>query len=324
MEKERLRFMVTICEEYYHEGLNQQEIAKKHGISRPQVSRMISAAKTEGIVEVNVRNPFSNEMTIEKELMKRFQLNNVIVVDSTDVDNRPSDTPFAIAGAIYLEGVIKRGGAVGVMAGKSIASVVSEINETQQSDTHFVPLIGGWGLNDTNWHANTCVTQLSRKTKGDCWVLHAPAMVSSDKLYRNLMDEPQIKKVISLANNVETAVVGIGEISESATFFNSMQMEKYELKKLKKEGAVASIGTSFINSYGEEIDLHISKRMIGISGSNLKAIPLVVGLARGIAKVDAIHASLKGEWIDVLITDMVTAEQILEKEKWEETKDEEN
>ena len=55
IQNERVRLLVKISRLYYEDGLNQQDIAKRLGISRPHVSRMLAVARAEGIVNTWVR-----------------------------------------------------------------------------------------------------------------------------------------------------------------------------------------------------------------------------------------------------------------------------
>lgn len=318
MEKERLRLMVKVCQLYYQDRLSQQEIADLYRISRPQVSRMISAAREEGIVEIKVRNPFNNETSIEKELISSFNLKDAIVVDTTDDDSISGNTSLARAGSVFFESVVRSGDIIGVMAGKTITAFINELSELQEKDLQVVPLVGGWGAKGAYWNANANVAQLAEKSNSDYFLLHAPAIVSSVETRSKLMEEPEIKRVLELSNQANIALVGIGEISENATFFKSMNMSQDELEEIKSEGTTGSLGTSFLNHTGQEVGLGYSERMIGITGNKLKEIPLVVGFARGESKIDAIYSSLGGNWLDVLVTDMVTAKQILNKHKSKE------
>lgn len=318
MEKERLRLMVKVCQLYYQDGLSQKEIANQIGISRPQISRIISAAKSEGIVEITINNPFSKESTFEKELISRFHLKNAVVVDTTDLDREAANTSFASAGSIYFESVVNDNDIVGVMAGKSITSLINKLDRVNKKNLNFVPLVGGWGPQGANWHSNTNVTQLAKKTNGNGWILHAPAIVSSNEIHNNIINEPQIKKVIDLSKQANIALVGIGQMSDHATFFQSMNLTQNQLNDILDAGTVASICTTFINENGEEVSTEFSKRMIGIPSNDLKNVPLVIGFAKGNSKVEAIHASLKGNWLDVLITDLDTAKQIIQRDNFEE------
>lgn len=311
MEKEKIKQMVKICQLYYQEGYNQQQLAKKFRISRPQISRIISSAKEEGIVEIKINNPFSNESLIEKELMDKFQLNDAVIIETTNLPTDQAISSFAKAGAFYLENVIRKGSVVGVMAGKSIQEVVQRTRSNKEKNVHIIPLVGGLGIQGANWHANSNVIQLAENMHFDYYVLNAPAIVSSLAVKSQLVQEQAINKVLEHYDNLQTAIVGIGEITEEATFFKTMNLSKDELNEIVDAGAVCSIGTIFINSKGEEVAKGISDRMIGISSGKLKQTPLVIGIAAGDEKIEAIAAALLGQWIDVLITNVQTGEQLL-------------
>src|SRR5690606_12960224 len=153
--------------------------------------------------------------------------------------------------------------------------------------------------------------QLAENMHFDYYVLNAPAIVSSLAVKSQLVQEQAINKVLEHYDNLQTAIVGIGEITEEATFFKTMNLSKDELNEIVDAGAVCSIGTIFINSKGEEVAKGISDRMIGISSGKLKQTPLVIGIAAGDEKIEAIAAALLGQWIDVLITNVQTGEQVL-------------
>jgi hypothetical protein len=53
------------------------------------------------------------------------------------------------------------------------------------------------------------------------------------------------------------------------------------------------------------------ERVIGIDLPTLKRTPRVVGIAGGRSKVSAILASIKGKWVNVLITDRHAAELLV-------------
>ncbi|RHW42754.1 sugar-binding transcriptional regulator [Neobacillus notoginsengisoli] len=313
MEKEKLRLLVKVCQLYFHEGLNQQDIAKKYGISRPQVSRLISQAKAEGIVEITIRNPFSDESEIERELVELFGLRDVIVVDTADADTGLADVLIAQAAAAHLESIFIDGELVGVMAGKTVNVLAKELKDPQKKNLTFIPLIGGWGAEVSESHANMNCSIMAKQAKGANLILNAPAIVSSEETKKRFLKEPDIEKVITMSKEANLAIIGIGQVSESATFYKSTNLDSRDLTELIDVGAVCSIGTSFINKEGEEVGNQISDRMIGITGIELKRVGQVIALARGLSKADAIHAALTGGWVDVLITDMKTAKAIVEK-----------
>jgi DNA-binding transcriptional regulator LsrR (DeoR family) len=84
-----------------------------------------------------------------------------------------------------------------------------------------------------------------------------------------------------------------------------------ERERLHSAGAVGDICFQFIDGQGKLVESPLMRRVIGIDLTTLKLAPRVVGIAGGKAKIPAILAALKGNWINVLITDRSTAEQLI-------------
>ncbi|GAL37634.1 LsrR transcriptional repressor of lsr operon [Vibrio maritimus] len=60
----------------------------------------------------------------------------------------------------------------------------------------------------------------------------------------------------------------------------------------------------------EDIKLH--EELISIRPEKLRDIPMVIGVAGGTVKAEAILAALKGQYINALVTNEATATKILE------------
>jgi lsr operon transcriptional repressor len=80
---------------------------------------------------------------------------------------------------------------------------------------------------------------------------------------------------------------------------------------LRRSGAVGDICFQFIDEKGKLLKSPLMDRVIGVDLPTLKASPRVVGIAGGLSKIPAILASLRGKWINVLITDRRTAESLV-------------
>ncbi len=310
---ERKRLLIKVCNFYYIDGLNQQEISDKLGISRPQISRMLSQAKTEGIVNITIKNPYSEEEKYEKELIKTFGIQAAVVIDTAEAKQEEVNRCLGDSATVLLESMLKDNSVLGIMAGISMNSVSEEMVYFQRKNLSIVPLVGGWGPDGERWQANLNVSNIGEKLRCKYLQLNAPAFVASKKTRDALLEEPIISDVLDVARNSTVALVGIGQISENATIMRAGFFDNCEFNELKKNGAVASLCNSFINERGECIDFTASSRMIGITAEELKKITQVIAIASGDEKISAITAVLRGGWIDVLITNLSTAKEIL---KW--------
>jgi len=66
----------------------------------------------------------------------------------------------------------------------------------------------------------------------------------------------------------------------------------------------------FFNADGQPLKSPLIKRVIGIDLVKLRSCRRVVGVAGGVHKIDAILGALRGNLLDVLITDQRTAETL--------------
>ena len=55
------RLMVKVCKLCYEENMSQAEVSEKLHISKPQVSRIINAAREKGILNIYISNPFAED-----------------------------------------------------------------------------------------------------------------------------------------------------------------------------------------------------------------------------------------------------------------------
>ena len=73
IDEEKVKLILKICNLYYFEELTQQEISKRLGISRPHVSRLLKLAREVGIVNISLKDPYSQEQKFEKKTRRPFQ-----------------------------------------------------------------------------------------------------------------------------------------------------------------------------------------------------------------------------------------------------------
>jgi DNA-binding transcriptional regulator LsrR (DeoR family) len=85
------------------------------------------------------------------------------------------------------------------------------------------------------------------------------------------------------------------------------------LPELRAKGAVGSMNLRYFNSAGRLVPSKINDRVIGLNLEEMRKIPRVVGVAGGPSKLKAIRAALKAKLIDVIVTDHVTATELLAK-----------
>jgi len=80
---------------------------------------------------------------------------------------------------------------------------------------------------------------------------------------------------------------------------------------MAEQGGVGELIGRVFDKNGEAMTSEIDERLIGLTLDEIKEIPKKVGVAFGEEKVEAIYTAISNDLIDVLITDSLTAEQLL-------------
>ena len=77
------RLLVRTAQLYYEQELTQASISQRLGLSRQKVQRLLSKAREQGIVRINIRPVMGVYAALEQGLEERFGLDEAIVVDTS-------------------------------------------------------------------------------------------------------------------------------------------------------------------------------------------------------------------------------------------------
>ncbi|MBR0599666.1 sugar-binding transcriptional regulator [Sinanaerobacter chloroacetimidivorans] len=309
---DNMRMTLKVCQLYYEENLSQKEISSQMGISRPQISRILSNARENNVVTIKINNPFLDETRLEKILMERYGLKDALVLNTGKTGEQENDLDeFGRMAAECIDAYIMDHNRVGVMSGQTISSLVWAIKHLNRRGLEFVSLVGGMGSTSVNWHANAIAQRFSECSGGSCYILNAPIIVQSRQSRDILIQEPEIASVLQKGAACDVVIVGIGQINMDATNVKAGTLDNEDIQRLKDAKAVASVCTSYLDAQGNIINTELNERTIGLTLDQLKK-SRTIALAAGRSKVESIRAALSSGYLDVFITDLDTARVIAE------------
>jgi DNA-binding transcriptional regulator LsrR (DeoR family) len=310
---DEIRLMAKVARMYYDQGIRQQEITERLNIHQSRVSRMLKRAREANIVRISVATPAGFFPDLEDALEKRFQLKEAIVVDSDGEEERVV-RDLGAAAAFYVETTIRPEMVVGISSwSRSLFSMVDALHPSNTgAGGKVVQILGGVGNASTQYQAMLLAQRLAGLIGASPVLLQAPGVVGSAEARAILVKDSAVEEAARLFTKLDLALVGIGSLEPSSLLASSGNIFSVEeRRRLRRSGAVGDICFQFIDKQGKLVDSPLMKRVIGIDLATLKAAPRVVGIAGGESKVSAILASLKGGWINVLITDRHTAERLI-------------
>ncbi len=308
--EENIRLVIKVCSMYYYDGLSQDEIAKKIGFSRSQICKILLAAKEDGIVSFTIKNPFYNSSSVEERLMQLFNLDSATVVDSTTDNFETVSHDIAETCTKVFKAHIHDGEIIGVSSGLSINYVAENVGDIGKKNLKLVPLIGG-SVTISSWDSNATVQTFSKRWGGYPYSLYAPGFVQSVSIKEHIISEPNVAYILGMMKNCDTAIVGIGSISQQSSVVRSNYISDDDYLELQNLKAQAGICNSFFDADGNVVDFSGTPRMIGIDIEDFKKIPKRFGVLYGSHKAAAVLAVLNGGWINHLVIDEKTAEIVV-------------
>src|SRR5437016_543321 len=127
---------------YHIEGLTQEEIARAMKISRAKVIRLLASARDSGVVRIRIDAKAGEQITLERQLVGKFGLTEVVVVPSP-VDDTAVASMVGQAAGTYLTSQMRDGMSIGVGWGSTLSMSLKAIAAQPLERLSVVSLLGG-------------------------------------------------------------------------------------------------------------------------------------------------------------------------------------
>lgn len=289
---------------YYEENMTQQQIAEKLGMNRMKVIKLLESARQAGIIQFHFRSDSARRLAREQQLMNRYHLKDCFIVPPPDSVEGVNEN-VARAASLYIASRITGETFINIGYGDTAGRVLNYLAISAEHTLSCVSLTGGVSHYLPNARSNIFNSRL--------YLIPAPLLLSSDEVAGAMEAEKAIKDIKALIPLSSMSVIGIGAMNQDATVLKSGVLTANDFLLLKRNGAVGDILSHFINEEGRPVSSDLEARTISTSLDTIKNLPNVIGVAAGQSKVEAIKAVLRGEYLDVLITDESTADALTER-----------
>src|SRR5687768_9498309 len=144
---DQYRLLGRIARLYYEQDLTQLEISKRLRLSRQKVQRMIQQAKARGVVRISIAPLVGTFANLEEGLESRFNLREVVVVETTSPDDQQTiSREIGTAAADYLLRVIKPDERVVISWGSTVKAMVDALSGQSQRIDNVTVIQGLGGL----------------------------------------------------------------------------------------------------------------------------------------------------------------------------------
>ncbi|NOX61957.1 MAG: sugar-binding transcriptional regulator [Chloroflexi bacterium] len=307
---------------YYEEDLTQAEIARRTGYSRSMISRFLTEAKRQGVVEIRVHHPMARRTDLEQALRRRFSLERVRVLDCYSHEYPARLRRVGMLAARLVEETVMDHMTIGMSWGTGLAEMVQACRPQPRDGVLVVQIIGSMGTANPNIDGSELARQLAHVFGGRYRILPTPLIVEDESVRHGLRSDRQVREVLDHAWTMDLALVGVGTVErEYSSLVRSGYLRPEELNEFAEAGAVGDVCTIHFDIYGNLIDIPLQRRFVGIDYDTLVRVPIRIGIAAGQPKAQAILGALRAGMINVLVTDDVAANHVLRLAEWTERGD---
>ena len=173
-----------------------------------------------------------------------------------------------------------------------------------------LPLIGGWDVRNPHLDTNQLVRRMADRLGAAARLLMAPGLLDSEATKRALLEDSGVTSTTDYWDRLDVAIIGVsGGPAARAGYGTVMdRLDDGGRARLARKGVVGDLAGCLVRADGSIVDDEWSRRAIAIPLELLRRTPTVVAVAAGSNKVEAIVGSCRAGAIDILVTDIPTAE----------------
>lgn len=297
---------------YYIAGNTQEEIAAKLNVSRQAAQRLVALAVSEKLIKFRLDHPLCECIALAESLRDKFNLSLCEVVPNNGGENGTFNG-IGVCAATHLENylIARTPTILGFSSGRTLRAMVEQIPSMNQPQHKIVSIIGNMSHYGRAGRREV-VMHLSDRVGSQAYPVPTPVVATSIEERELLQTQRSFLAVKALAEQAKATFVGISHIAWNAPLHEEGFINDAEVAELIELGAVGEIAGWAFNSYGALLQQGTNSRVASVPLEQ-PAQRLIIGVAGGLKKTEAILAALHGKLITGLITDEAAAQAILAK-----------
>ncbi|MBE9479163.1 MAG: hypothetical protein IMY80_04285 [Chloroflexi bacterium] len=302
--------MVIATWMYYRDDLTHQQIAKELSLSRVAVTRLLQKARRHGLVQFKITQPLPLHYDLSQQLIKTFDIQKVIIVKTLGSRDETLDA-IGRAAAEHMKEVIYQDCRLGFGWSTTVSCMAPYLEKPDNPVNVFINELAGSMLGQK--YPYSISSRVAETVEGVLEHLPVPVIVNNQKTYQALMEEQLIKTALTNASKCDIAFVGLGDMGPECTMIKTGYLTPEQMDDLKQKGAVGDILLRYYDIDGKQILTPLDPNIISLEWEQIIHIPYTVALASGLTKVDTILGALQGGFIDCLVSDTQTIQQVLKR-----------
>lgn len=300
---------------HYVQGETMETVARRLGVSRSTVSRLIALAREEGLIRISLHPPTQSSESLSAQLSELFGLTvHVVPVSPASTEMRRLEAVASVAGTIISD-MVDQGSTIGVAWGTTISAVTDHLTPKVTPGCTVVQLNGAANSMTSGIpYAGHIIESFGKAFGAAVHHFPVPAFFDYAETKEAMWRERSIAHLRELQRKADIAVFGVGSFTApvASHVYAGGYLTPEEVIELRKEGVVGDICTVLLRPDGTYDNLDINRRASGPTPAQLAEIPRRVCVVAGTSKVAPLHGALKAGAVTDLVLDDGAAWKLLD------------
>ncbi len=296
---------------YYHDGLNQNEIAGRLNVSRATVVNYLQEARERGYIRITLTADAFTTHQQALEIRDRFDLKAAYILPEGVGGEEETFRRVARGAAEWLPDLLAANDRLGVSWGRTVYEVAEALEQTSTDNITVSQLVGSMAT-PYGFTAEICSAHLAQRLGAQLINLHAPAVLSDPDLAIRLREEPIIASQLDALSHCNKAIFAAGSCAPDSHIVGSGVATLEDLEWYLAHGANGVMCGRFINANGKPVPGALDDRMIGVTLDKLLGLEMGLMVSTGEEKVEPMLSAIAGGYVTHLVTSSDTAQRMLE------------
>ncbi len=299
---------------YYLQNQTMEVIGSTLGVSRSTVSRLLTAARDGGLVQVSVRPPEHVGQGLGHQISSIYGVRAYVVPVRQRTTELQRLDQVAVVAAQHLSEWFTDGMSLGVAWGTTVAAIVQYLEPRPKRDSAVVQLNGSANMQTTGLaYATVLIGEIAHAFDAAAYYFPVPAFFDYEGTKTMMWRERSIKRVHEMQREVDIALFGVGSVQASVPshVYSSGYLDEADMAELERERVVGDVCTVLLRQDGSYRDIALNARASGPTPHELRRIRQRVCVAVGETKVSAIIGALRARVATDLIIDEPTARMLM-------------
>lgn len=287
-------------------GLTQAQIADRLGVSRATINRALEQARALGEIRVWIDQPEGDMTSLALAVEQALGIPEVVVVPSST--GTGPEAAVGLALGRLLSGRIGPTTRLGTGWGRTLTHALDAFQPPLRPDAMVLSLLGGQ-VRPGRPNPGALAARMAAALGCEVVFLPAPLMVDHAETRARLISACGLQALFDLAEQLDIAVFGAGDMSASLAL---SRLTEAEVKSLRAQGAVGEILAQVVDAQGASAAFEVNTRVMAVGLDRIAQAGARVLACGGALRAPVIRAAHARIGLTTLVTDEAAALRLAE------------